>query len=243
MKKLTLIFAAIALFSCNNANKTAGIATSSANPTTDNALTAEKQKELTPDGVVDSLKAGNLRFSSFKPRKMNDSLRIRETDTSQYPMGAVLSCLDSRVPVETVFNMGIGDLFVARVAGNIGNADIWGSLEYATVVIHAKVILVLGHEDCGAIKATIGKFKGSKNIDTLLAKMRPAVDAVKEPTDTAQRKPTNKKFVNDVIVKNIDLNIERMRKVSPDIAKLEQDKKIRIIGGIYDVATGKIAFL
>lgn len=243
MKKLTLIFAAIALFSCNNANKAANTATSGSNPTTDNALTAEKQKELTPDGVVDSLKNGNLYFSAFKPRMINDSARIRETDTSQYPMAAVLSCLDSRVPVETVFHMGIGDLFVARVAGNIGNADIWGSLEYATVVIHAKVILVLGHEDCGAIKATIGKFKGSKNIDTLLAKMRPAVDAVKEPTDTAQRKPTNKKFVHDVMVKNIELTIARMRKESPDIAKLEQDKTIRIIGGIYDVATGKITFL
>src|ERR1700743_1657823 len=106
MKKLILIFAAIALFSCNNANKTTNTTTGGSNSSTGHALTAEKLKDLTPDGVIDSLKSGNLRFSSFKPRKMNDSLRIRETDTSQYPMGAVLSCLDSRVPVETVFNMG-----------------------------------------------------------------------------------------------------------------------------------------
>jgi len=243
MKKLTLIFAAIALFSCNNANKTANTVTSGSSPTTDSALTAEKQKELTPDGVVDSLKDGNLRFSSFKPRKMNDSLRIRQTDTSQNPMGAVLSCLDSRVPVETVFNMGIGDLFVARVAGNIGNVDIWGSLEYATYVVKAKVIMVLGHEDCGAVKAAIDKYDGTKNIIELLAKIRPAVDSVKEPTDPKERTSKNKKFVHDVMVKNIALTIARMRNESKEIRELERDKKIKIIGGIYDVATGKIAFL
>jgi carbonic anhydrase len=243
MKKLILIFAAIALFSCNNANKTTNSATSGASPTTDNALTAEKQKELTPDIVIDSLKKGNEYFSAFKPRMINDSLRIRQTATSQNPMAAVLSCLDSRVPVETVFHMGIGDLFVARVAGNIGNVDIWGSLEYATYVIKAKVIMVLGHEDCGAVKAAIDKYDGTKNITALLAKIRPAVDAVKEPTDTAQRKSTNRKFVHDVMVKNIELTIARMRNESKEIRELERDKKIKIIGGIYDVATGKIEFL
>jgi len=244
MKKLTLIFAAIALFSCNNATKkSTDAAAGNSKPTSRDALTAEKQKELTPDSVVTLLKDGNRDFSSFKPYSINDSLRIRQTATSQNPMGAVLSCLDSRVPVERVFDMGIGDLFVARVAGNIGNEDIWGSLEYATFVIHAKVIMVLGHEDCGAVKAAISNYKGTKNIAALLAKIRPAVDSVKEPTDPKQRTAENKKFVHDVMVKNIELTIARMRKESKEIRELEEKKEIKIIGGIYDVATGKIEFL
>jgi carbonic anhydrase len=154
-------------------------------------------------------------------------------------MGAVLSCLDSRVPVETVFNMGIGDLFVGRVAGNIGNEDIWGSLEYATFVVGAKVIVVLGHEGCGAIMSAIDNVKLG-NITAVLAKIKPAIDAVKMPGDRTSK---NKKFVHAVMVKNVELTIEKMRKDSPIISKLEQDKKIKIIGGIYDVASGKITFL
>jgi carbonic anhydrase len=244
MKKLTLIFAAIALFSCNSATKKSTDATTgSSASTSDGAVTAEQQQKLTPDSVVDRLKSGNRSFSSFKPDTINDRDRIRRTATSQSPMGAVLSCLDSRVPVERVFYMGIGDLFVARVAGNIGNQDIWGSLEFATVVMKAKVIMVLGHEDCGAIKNAIDTPKVPQNIAALLSKIRPAVDSVKVPTDPKERTSKNKKFVHDVMVKNIELTIARMRKESPDIAKLEQDKTIRIIGGIYDVATGKITFL
>ncbi|HVW95279.1 MAG TPA: carbonic anhydrase family protein [Mucilaginibacter sp.] len=241
MKKLILIFFAIVLFSCNNGTNKSTDGGSNT-PASGDVITAEKQQLLTPDSVITLLKSGNRRFSTFRPLIMNDSLRIRLTDTSQHPMAAVLSCLDSRVPVETVFNMGIGDLFVARVAGNIGNEDIWGSLEYATSVIHAKVIMVLGHENCGAIKSAIDIPDTARlgNITTLLAKIRPAVRATQT---TGERNSRNKKFVHDVMLKNVEFTIKKMREDSPIISKLEKDNKIKIIGGIYDVANGKITFL
>lgn len=240
MKKLTLIFIAVALVSFNSAaTKTANLIAGSSKSIPAVVTTNGKPKPLTPDSVIALLKSGNRRFYTFRPLVMNDSTRIRQTATGQHPMGAVLSCLDSRVPVEPVFNMGIGDLFVARVAGNIGNEDIWGSLEYATFVVGAKVILVLGHEECGAIKSAIDNVKLG-NITALLAKIKPAVDAVEMPGDRTSK---NKKFVHAVMIKNVELTIKKMRKDSPIISKLEQDKKIKIIGGIYDVASGKITFL
>ncbi len=241
MKKLIFIFiATISLsFGSKTSYKTADAALHSSKPGTRSAITA---KPLTPDSVINLLKSGNRRFYNFKPLPMNDSARIRLTAKGQKPIAAVLSCLDSRVPVETVFNMGIGDLFVARVAGNIGNEDIWGSLEYATFVVGAKVIVVLGHEDCGAIKSAIDDVKLG-NITALLAKIRPAVDAVKLPTNPKERTSKNKKFVRAVMVKNVELTIKKMRKDSPIIDKLVKDGKVKILGGIYDVATGKIAYL
>jgi carbonic anhydrase len=241
MKKLVFIFiATISLsFSSKTSYKSSDAVLHSLKPVTRSVITA---KPLTPDSVINLLKSGNRRFYNFKPLPMNDSARIRLTAKGQKPIGAVLSCLDSRVPVETVFNMGIGDLFVARVAGNIGNEDIWGSLEYATFVVGAKVIVVLGHEDCGAIKSAIDNVKLG-NITALLAKIRPAVDAVKIPTDPKERTSKNKKFVRAVMVKNVELTIKKMRKDSPIIDKLVKDGKVKILGGIYDVATGKIAYL
>ncbi|WP_295796336.1 carbonic anhydrase family protein [Mucilaginibacter sp.] len=241
MKKLTFIFiATISLsFSSKTSYRAGDAALRSSESVPHSVITA---KPLTPDSVINLLKSGNRRFYNFKPLPMNDSARIRLTAKGQKPIGAVLSCLDSRVPVETVFNMGIGDLFVARVAGNIGNEDIWGSLEYATFVVGAKVIVVLGHEDCGAIKSAIDNVKLG-NITALLAKIRPAVDAVKIPTNPKERTSKNKKFVRAVMVKNVELTIKKMRKDSPIIDKLVRDGKVKILGGIYDVATGKIAYL
>ena len=131
MKRLTLTLIAVALLSFKSAtHKTANATTGSLKPVYANAINTEKSNPLTPDSVIALLKSGNRRFYTFKSLPIDNRARIRLTATGQHPMGAVLSCLDSRVPVETVFNMGIGDLFVARVAGNIGNVDIWGSLEY-----------------------------------------------------------------------------------------------------------------
>jgi carbonic anhydrase len=238
MKKLVFIFiATISLsFSSKTSYKTDDAAARGSKSAPHSVIAA---KPLTPDSVIALLKSGNRRFYTFKPLVMKDSLRIRLTAKGQRPMAAVLSCLDSRVPVETVFNMGIGDLFVASVAGNIGNEDIWGSLEYACHVMGAKVIVVLGHEDCGAIRSAIDGVKLG-NITALLAKIKPAVDAVKMPGDRTSR---NQKFVHAVMVKNVELTIKKMRKDSPIIDKLVQDKKVKILAGIYDVATGKITYL
>ncbi|MDB5089557.1 MAG: carbonic anhydrase [Mucilaginibacter sp.] len=237
MKKLVFIFiTTISLsFSSKTSYKTDDAAARSSKAL-HSVITA---KPMTPDSVIALLKSGNRRFYAFKPLVMNDSLRIRLTANGQRPIGAVLSCLDSRVPVEPVFNMGIGDLFVARVAGNIGNEDIWGSLEFACYVMGAKVIVVLGHEGCGAIESAIDNVKLG-NITAMLAKIKPAVDAVKMPGDRTSR---NRKFVHAVMVKNVELTIKKMRKDSPIIDKLVKEKKIKIVGGIYDVATGKVTFL
>jgi len=237
MKKLVFIF--ITTISLSFSSKTSYKTGDAAARSTKSFHSVITAKPMTPDSVIALLKSGNRRFYTFKPLVMNDRLRIRQTANSQQPIAAVLSCLDSRVPVETVFNMGIGDLFVARVAGNIGNEDIWGSLEYACHVVGAKVIVVLGHEGCGAIESAIDNVKDG-NITALLAKIRPAVHAVKMPGD---RTSGNKKFVRAVMVKNVELTIKKMRKDSPILDKLVRDKEIKIVGAIYDVATGKIVFL
>ena len=166
-------------------------------------------------------------------------MRIRITsDSGQYPMAAVLSCLDSRVPPEHVFDRGIGDLFVARVAGNFANTDILGSLEYACKVVGAKVILVLGHEDCGAIKSAIDNVKLG-NITAMLRNLKSAVDSTRT---TGERNSKNKQFVHDVAVKNIAFTIKKIRTDSPILDTLEKAGKLKIIGGMYDLTNGKITF-
>jgi len=203
------------------------------------ALTAERQKALTIDSIVKALKAGNVRFYTFKTHERNDSVRIAQTANGQYPMASVLSCLDSRIPSEFVFDQGIGDLFVARIAGNIVNEDILGSFEFGCHVMGAKVIMVLGHEDCGAIKSAIDNVQLG-NITALLAKIKPAVDSTQTTGDRTSKNP---QFVHDVMLKNIEFAIKNIRKNSPILNKMEQNNELKIIGGVYDLKTGKITFL
>jgi carbonic anhydrase len=233
MKVLPLIFLAAILFSCNNITPVKAV-----NAFTDKVITAGEQKNLSPDSVISMLKNGNEDFYNHRSTLKNDSLRIHLTAHGQYPMAAVLSCIDSRVPVEEVFNMGIGDLFVARVAGNIENQDILGSLEYACKVSGAKVIMILGHEHCGAIKSAIDNVQMG-NITALLTKIQPAVEAVK--TDGA-RSSKNELLVHEVAIKNVELTIKKIRTDSEILNKMEQEQKIKIVGGIYDLDSGKITF-
>jgi carbonic anhydrase len=236
---LSLLLIAL-MFSCNSAttNKTADNASNGNKSATDNAMTADEQKALSPDTVVSKLKSGNKVFYSYKELQKNDSLRIKQTEGGQYPMAAILSCIDSRVPVEEVFDEGLGDLFVARVAGNIANEDILGSLEYACNVAGSKVILVLGHDHCGGIKAAVDNVQ-TGNIAALVAKIKPAVDAVKVD---GPRSSKNDELVHAVAVKNVELTVKYIREHSPILNKMEQDKKIKIIGGLYDLESGKITF-
>jgi len=193
---------------------------------------------LSPDAVVSRLKSGNKVFYTYKELQKNDSVRIKQTATGQYPMAAVLSCIDSRVPVEEVFNDGIGDLFVARVAGNVVDEAILGSLEYACDIAGAKVILVLGHDHCGGIKAAVDNVQ-TGNIAALVKKIEPAVDAVKI---SGPRSSKNEELVHEVAVKNVELTIKNIRANSAILNKMEQEKKIKIIGGMYDLESGKITF-
>jgi carbonic anhydrase len=235
MKTFTLILIATILFSCSGpTSKKAGGSESAS----DSAITTEMQTKLTPDSVITLLKEGNRRFYTFTPRRFNDRRRIKETAKGQAPMAAVLSCIDSRVPVETVVNMGIGDLFVARVAGNIENEDMLGSLEYACGVMKAKVILVLGHEECGAVKSAIDSVEMG-NITALLARIQPAVGATHTP---GERDSHNKQFVHDVAIKNIEFTVNKMRKDSHIIDSLVQHNEIKILRGMYDLKNGRITF-
>ncbi len=203
-------------------------------------LTKELQNRLTPDTVLNILRERNLEYMKDNLTIRNTSQRIRTASLGQYPAAVVLSCLDSRVPVEDVFHSGIGDLFVARVAGNIANEDILGSLEYGCKVSGAKVIIVLGHEHCGAIKAAIDNFKLG-NISALLAKIQPAIVQVAD--FNGEKKSNNPAYVDAVTKANIFQTLQKIRNESAILKDMEAKHQIRMIGAEYHMETGEVEFL
>lgn len=237
-----LVFGASILFACNEPAKPA-VETHPLTDTTialvEKILTAGDQAKLTPDSVLQLLKQGNQRFASDSLTKRNHTERIREAVLGQYPKAMILSCIDSRVPVEDVFDRGIGDVFVARVAGNIVNEDILGSMEYGCKVSGAKLILVLGHEYCGAIKSAIDKVKLG-NITAMLSKISPAVASLDH--FQGQRTSRNPDFVHAVCEQNITLAIKVIRDRSEILRQMEQKGEIKIVGAMYNMETGKVDF-
>jgi len=204
-------------------------------------VTKEEQSALTPDKVLADLMEGNGRFVAGKIGDLEIKKRIANSAEGQYPKAVVLSCVDSRVPVELVFDQRIGDIFVGRVAGNIEDEDQIGSMEFATKLAGAKLVFVLGHSACGAVK---GACDGAKlgNLTALLAKIRPAVDAV-QGFKPEERTSKNNEFVEKVVEQNVRQTMADIRKDSPILAELESSGKIKIVGGIYDLHTGKITLL
>ncbi|WP_292010377.1 carbonic anhydrase family protein [Chryseobacterium sp.] len=202
-------------------------------------LTQELQSKLSPDTVYSILKERNKEYVEDNLTIRNTSERIRKASIGQYPAAVVLSCLDSRVPVEDVFHSGIGDLFVARVAGNVSNEDILGSLEYACKVSGAKVVVVLGHEHCGAIKSAIDNVELG-NITGLLAKIKPAIAATPYNGDRTSK---NHAYIEAVTKSNVLHTMEEIRKNSPILKEMEDKKEIKIVGGEYHMETGKVEFL
>jgi carbonic anhydrase len=203
--------------------------------------TAEQQKALTPASVLQDLMAGNKRFMEGKTTAPNITERIAATSTGQFPKAYILSCVDSRVPVELVFDQGIGDIFVGRVAGNVESVDQLGSAEFATKVAGAKVLMVLGHEACGAVK---GACDGAElgNLTALLDQIEPAVKAV-EGFEDDQKNSKNKEFVEAVIEKNVKLTVADVRKNSPVLAELEKAGDIKIVGALYSLQDGSVTIL
>lgn len=202
-------------------------------------LTAEEQAKLQPDSVLQLLRQGNRRFVTSTLTLRNHAEILRRAILGQYPKAVILSCIDSRVPVEDVFDRGIGDVFVARVAGNIVNEDIIASMEYGCKVSGAKLILVLGHEYCGAIKSAIDKVELG-NITALLARIRPAVDSLSSfPGEKTSKNPA---FVHAVCEENIKLTIGRIRAGSPMLREMEQKGAIKIVGALYNMETGRVDF-
>ena len=202
-------------------------------------LTREEQENLTPDDVIALLKDGNKRFTAGTLTKRDHSKLVRDAALSQFPKAVILSCLDSRIPVEDVFDRGIGDIFVARVAGNFSNTDILGSMEFACKVSGSKLVFVLGHEHCGAVKGAIDGVELG-NITPMLANITPAVAYFDDYQ--GEKTSKNEEFVDMVAEQNVRMTIESIRKHSPILKEMEESGEIKIIGGMYDMTTGEVHF-
>lgn len=205
----------------------------------DKIISKQQQQAMTPKGVLEDLLEGNKRFVDSNLEKRDYSSQVSGARKGQYPKAIVLSCVDSRVPVETVFDQGIGDIFVARVAGNFVNIDILGSMEYACKVAGSKLVLVLGHEKCGAVSSACDHVELG-NITSMLRNLKPAVDSIETE---GKRNSKNPDFVQAVVEKNVLLNIERIKRESPILRTLEEMDEIIIVGGVYELETGKIRVL
>ncbi len=216
----------------------AAIGTLAANPASAAALTQAQRDKLTPDDVLRMMKSGNQRFLAAKPQAHDYLAQKRASAAGQFPAAVIVSCIDSRAPAEIIFDTGIGETFNARVAGNIANTDTVGSLEFASVLAGAKLVLVMGHTACGAIKGAIDNAQlGS--LSGLLDQIKPAVAA----TDySGERSAKNPAFVDAVARTNVMQTVKQIRSRSPDMAGMEQQGRIRIVGSMYDLGTGAVEF-
>jgi len=202
-------------------------------------LTKDARDAMTPSSVLAALKSGNARFRAGTLTQRDYVAQARATASGQYPAAVILGCIDSRVPAEIVFDVGIGDMFVGRVAGNVVNDDMLGSMEFACSVSGAKVALVLGHTACGAIKGAIDDVEMG-NLTGLLARVKPAIT---QTTFSGEKSSKNPAYVDAVARTNVMLGIEVIRRRSPILADLEKKGSIAIGGAMYDLATGMVEFL
>src|SRR5262249_28003850 len=203
------------------------------------AFTKEERDKLTPDQVIEMLKQGNERFRTGKMQAHDYLEQKRATAAGQYPAAAILSCIDSRAPAEIILDVGIGATFNARVAGNIANDDLIGSLEFACAAAGAKLVLVMGHTACGAVKGAIdGAELG--HLTGLLSKIKPAVAAT---TYAGDRTGSNPAFVDAVARTNVLRTVETIRQQSSVLSGLEKDGKIKIVGSLYHLVGGPVKFL
>lgn len=201
--------------------------------------TKETQAHLTPARALEILKEGNKRFVNNLKANRDLLKQVNETSDGQFPFATILSCIDSRTSAELIFDQGLGDIFSIRIAGNCVNEDILGSMEFACKVAGSKLILVLGHTRCGAIKGACDDVRMG-NLTTLLNKIRPAVDDTRTMGD---RNSANAQFVEHVALRNVELAVEAIPQRSPIIKELLQSGALAIAGGMYDVSTGHVEFL
>ena len=205
------------------------------------AQTKETQTSMTALKSLQELKEGNKRFQANQKADRNLKEQVADTSGGQYPFATILSCIDSRVSSELIFDQGIGDIFSARIAGNFVNDDILGSMEFACKLAGTKLIVVLGHTACGAVKgacddAKLGKLTG------MLEKIKPAVNSVSEPVDPNLRNSSNIEFVNKVAEKNVHLTIDKIKADSEVLAAMVKNNEIKIVGGMYDIQSGAVTF-
>ncbi|HVN77571.1 MAG TPA: carbonic anhydrase family protein [Terriglobia bacterium] len=203
------------------------------------SLTKEQRDSMNPAQVIDELKKGNERFRTRKMVPRDFLAEKRSSAAGQYPAAVVLGCIDSRVPAEIIFDAGIGDVFIGRVAGNVVNDDMLGSMEFACAVAGAKLVLVLGHTACGAVKGAIDDVEMG-NLTGLLARIKPAVSATKFEGEKLSK---NAAYVDAVARTNVVLGTENIRRRSPILEALEKKGSIKIAGAMYDLANGVVEFI
>lgn len=205
------------------------------------AITKQVQDTLTPNNVLQDLLEGNQRFVDGNSQSVDNSALVNQTIGGQFPKAVVLSCIDSRVPVETVLDQAIGDIFVSRVAGNFENVDILGSLEYSCKAAGSKLVMVLGHESCGAVKAACDGVELG-NITAMLDNIMPAVRKSAVEVD-GEANSSNNEFVAKTVENNVKLTIERIREKSEILKEMEDNGEIAIVGGVYSLHSGKVEML
>tara|TARA_R110000744_G_scaffold82581_4_gene162326 strand:+ start:1429 stop:2055 length:627 start_codon:yes stop_codon:yes gene_type:complete len=205
------------------------------------AHTKETQATMTPVKALNFLKEGNQRFQNNLKANRNLLEQVNDTSEGQFPFATILSCIDSRVSAELVFDQGLGDIFSIRIAGNFSNEDILGSMEFGCKLAGTKLVVILGHTSCGAIKGACDHARLG-NLTALINKIEPAVDAVTEPKDESLRNSQNLEFVDKVAEKNVLLTIENVRKNSPVLSEMEKKGEIKIVGAMYDISNGEVTF-
>lgn len=205
------------------------------------AHTKQTQATINPEIAINLLKEGNKRFQNKEAIKRDLLGQVSDTSMGQYPFAIILSCIDSRVSSELIFDQGIGDIFSVRIAGNFVNEDILGSMEFACKLAGTKVIVVLGHTACGAVKGACDNAKLG-NLTALLNKIKPAVEAVTSPKEASLRTSSNIDFVNSVAEKNVSMTIDNIRSQSPVLKEMETEATIKIIGAMYAIKNGSVTF-
>lgn len=206
---------------------------------TDVALTREAQAAITPARALEMLKQGNERFVNGKTLPRDFLAQVRQTATGQYPFAAIVSCLDSRIPPAIVFDQGVGDLFVGRIAGNFVNDDMLGSLEFATKLSGAKLVVILGHTECGAIRGACDAAQLGL-LTATLANINPAVKAVQG--DYTPRNSSNAEFVQSVAEMNVQLTMKKLLDRSVVLREMVDKGELGLVGAMYDITTGKVMF-
>ena len=205
------------------------------------AHTKETQATMTPQKSLQYLKEGNKRFQNNLKANRNLLEQVNDTSAGQFPFATILSCIDSRVSAELVFDQGLGDVFSVRIAGNFVNEDILGSMEFGCKLAGTKLVVVLGHTACGAVKGACDDAKLG-NLTAMLSKIKPAVNAVLEPKDQNLRNSKNSEFVDKVSEKNVQMTIDRILQESDVLAEMQQNGEIMIVGAMYDINTGAVNF-
>lgn len=203
------------------------------------AHTKETLDKITPKMALNILKEGNARFLNNLKADKNLLKQVNQTSEGQFPFAAVLSCIDSRTSAELIFDQGLGDIFSIRIAGNVLNDDILGSMEFACGISKSKIIVVLGHSKCGAVISACSNYTGGY-LTGLLNKIKPAIEL--ETYTKTDRNGNNLLFVNNVSEINVHFTMEQIRKKSPLLRNLEEEGKILIVGGFYDIETGEVSF-